>query len=231
MGGMNNAQDLNMLASTGFVAKLVLLVLIVFSIQSWAIIFTKWLKLKRAVQENSKFLKIFWDCENIDEVMEKTENLHDSAIASVFRSGTKELRKIESQNSGSAENPVYFDNISRSLQKAGQVEVGLLERGVSWLATIASAAPFIGLFGTVWGIMTAFQNIGITGSANLGVVAPGISEALVTTAAGIAASIPALIAYNAIVNRIKSIASEIDFFANDYLNLLQRGILQKKVSS
>ena len=214
----------DLINDAGPMAKMVLLLLLSASVLCWAIIFTKWRFLRRAAQENTKFLNIFWHGKNIDEIFAKSEKFQSSPVAAVFKSGVKELKKINVAGDASAR-PETVDNIYRSLIRASNTEVSNLERHIGWLATTASAAPFVGLFGTVWGIMNAFQNIGATGAANLAVVAPGISEALITTATGIGAAIPAVIAYNHFAGLIKRHAVDMESFSQDFMNIVQRSVL------
>ncbi len=210
-----------LISQSGPMAKLVLLVLVAASVFSWGIILAKSRFLKRAMNENAEFLNIFWNSKSIDEIMAKCDRFNLSPIAKVFKGGVKELRRFtEKESRGLGSEAV--DNIGRALMRSSNSEVGHLEKHVGWLATTASATPFIGLFGTVWGIMNSFQNIGASGSANLAVVAPGISEALITTAAGIAAAVPAVIAYNHITSQIKRMAIDMDCFTHDMLNIVQR---------
>ena len=213
----------DLISSAGPVAKFVLLLLLVASIFCWTVIFTKWRTLRRAQAENAGFLGVFWHGKSIDEIFAKIDKFPGSPVASVFRSGVRELKRLSSGEE-TAMGMEGVDNVHRALSRASNSEIALLERHVSWLATIASAAPFVGLFGTVWGIMSSFQNIGATGSANLAVVAPGISEALITTATGIAAAVPAVIAYNHFVGQIRRVAVDMDCFAQDFLNIVQRSV-------
>ncbi|MBL7714846.1 MAG: protein TolQ [Bdellovibrionales bacterium] len=215
---------LDLISQSGPVAKLVLLILVFASVVSWAIILFKWRIMKTAAAENVQFLNLFWNGKSIEEIYNKADRYPRSPIANVFRSGVKELRKLTSADGrGLDESGVH--NVGRSLSRASASEVASLEKHVAWLATTASASPFIGLFGTVWGIMNSFQGIGSTGSANLAVVAPGISEALITTATGIAAAIPAVIAYNHFGQQIRRVAVDMDCFAQDFLNIVQRSMM------
>jgi len=216
---------LDLILQAGLMAKFVMLLLLSASVLSWAIIVMKWRSIKYATQENVRFLNVFWHGKNVDEVFAKCDKYARSPIASVFRSGFKELKRL---SDGKNLEPECVENINRALMRASNVEVTVLEKYIGWLATTASAAPFIGLFGTVWGIMAAFQNIGATGAANLAVVAPGISEALITTAAGIGAAIPAVVAYNYFASRIKRLAADIDCFTHDFLNIVQRSLIGGK---
>ena len=203
---------LDLISQAGWVAKFVLLVLLGASTVCWAIIATKWKTLNQSLTQNEKFLLVFWNGKNIDEVINQSEKYSNSPVANVFRYGVKELRRLGNQEAYAVSNPEKVDNIYRALVRAASSEISILEKHVGWLATTASAAPFVGLFGTVWGIMNAFQNIGASGTANLAIVAPGISEALITTATGIAAAIPAVIAYNHFVGQIKKVAVDMECF-------------------
>lgn len=216
----------DLLWQAGPMAKFVLLLLLSASVFSWGIIISKWRTYQKAFSENTKFLNVFWHSKNVDDVFGKCEKYSYSPIAATFKSGYKELRRVTEENKGvDAE---CIDNINRALMRASNAEISLLEKHVSWLATTASAAPFVGLFGTVWGIMNAFQNIGATGAANLAIVAPGISEALITTAAGIGAAIPAVIAYNHFAGHVKRLAADMDCFGHDFLNIISRSAMGGK---
>jgi biopolymer transport protein TolQ len=215
---------MDLIAQSGPVAKLVLLALLAASVLCWAVIIAKWRAMKVASSQNEKFLNAFWHGKNIDEVVTKSEKYPASPVASVFRSGVKELRKLAEPGS-TAVGAEKVENIQRALTRATASEIAQLERYVGWLATTASAAPFVGLFGTVWGIMNSFQSIGASGAANLAIVAPGISEALVTTATGIGAAIPAVIAYNYFVGQIKRVAVDMECFQQDFINIIQRSAL------
>jgi biopolymer transport protein TolQ len=181
----------------------------------------KWRILKRALEENDIFTKTFWASKSIDAIMAQCDQFTHSPVASLFQSGVKELKKnpISDQPGASSER---IDNIHRSLIRSTSAEISQLEKHIHWLATTASAAPYVGLFGTVWGIINSFQSIGFTGTASLAVVAPGISEALITTAAGIGAAIPAVVAYNYFVGKVKKIAIDMDCFSQDFMNIVQR---------
>ncbi len=161
----------------------------------------------------------------MEEVVSRSEELTQSPVSAVFHHGIRELRMISGAESSGLSSADKFDNIQRALIRASTQEVTNLEKNLGWLATTASAAPFVGLFGTVWGIMNAFQNIGASGAANLAVVAPGISEALITTATGIGAAIPAVVAYNYFTGQIRRIAVEMECFNQDFMNIIQRNFL------
>lgn len=214
---MNSFVDL--ILHAGIIGKIIVAFLAFVSMFSWSIIFSKWVAIRRAKEKDAKFIDAFWHSKSIEDIFADMDRFEGSPIAGVFRAGVKELRKNTQASVPISET---ISNIQRTLFRASTAEIALLETNVSWLATTASASPFIGLFGTVWGIMHSFQSIGLTGSANLAVVAPGIGEALITTAIGIGTAIPAVIAYNHFAGRIKSEATEMDCFTQDFLNIISR---------
>ncbi len=211
------------LESTGLVARIVLAILLFFSVFSWTIIFQKIRSFKRALVDSHEFLRVFRQSKKLSDIRSSCTLLKDSPLPEVFLSG---YREIENQATVS-ENPGKtvirsFESVRRSLQIASTAELSRLEQRLSWLATTAATSPFIGLFGTVWGIMDAFHGLGTGGAASLSSVAPGISEALITTAAGLFAAIPALIAYNQFLQRLKEFGSMLDDFALEFLNMTER---------
>jgi biopolymer transport protein TolQ len=218
---MLQAGVLQLITQAGPVVQGTLVLLVLSSVVSWAIIFAKSRYFKRALRENSTFLEQFWGAKSLEEIYSKTDK-SNAPVANVFKSGFKELQKLS--QGGQTGLATDVDNIQRALMRASTSEVSVLEKYVPWLATTASAAPFVGLFGTVWGIMGAFQGIGASGSANLAVVAPHIAEALIATAIGLAAAIPAVVAYNHFVNQMKKVVNEMDCFSQDFLNIVQRGM-------
>jgi biopolymer transport protein TolQ len=217
-----------LVAQSGPVAKAVLVLLIVFSLISWAIIIYKGLVLHRAYTQSQTFLQVFRKSSKFSEVSSVCPQLKASPLVGVFQAGYLEVNQQVRGGSGAsasaAAKPVMrsLESLSRSLARAATVEATRLERRVSFLATTASVSPFIGLFGTVVGIMNAFADIGRMGSANLAVVAPGISEALITTAAGLGAAIPAAVFFNYYNSRIKVLVSMMDDFALEFLNIVER---------
>lgn len=217
----------DLVLNAGPMGKLILLLLLGVSIFCWTIIIAKWRSMKIVNEANAKFTQFFWQSKSMDEIFMNIDQYAGSPIAGVFRSGMKELRKLPG-TLDPATAGLEVENVSRSLTRASNDEVAILEKNVTWLATTASSAPFIGLFGTVWGIMASFQQIGSSGSANLAVVAPGISEALIATAAGIGAAIPAAIFYNYFLNQIKRVALDIDGFNQDFLNIVRRSQIQNR---
>jgi biopolymer transport protein TolQ len=220
----------DLILAAGPMGQLILVVLIGMSLACWSIVFAKLKFLKRAQKDDEKFLAFFWQSKSMEEIILKMDQFDVSPIANVFRSGIKELRKLSGPNNETLKE-IELENITRALSRASTHEVAELEKWVPWLATTASSAPFIGLFGTVWGIMNSFQEIGAKGSASLAVVAPGISEALIATAFGIGAAIPAAISYNYFLNRIRRASIEMDGFSQDFLNIVQRSALQAKRAS
>lgn len=212
-----------LLTNTGPVARVVLLMLLAFSILSWAIIFQKYRTFRAAQRESLEFLKVFRQSKKLSEIRAFCRTLKESPLPEVFQSG---YREIESQATMS-ENPGKarirsLEAVRRALQMGASTELGRLERWLVWLATTGAVTPFVGLFGTVWGIIDAFHGLATAGTASLHSVAPGIAEALITTAAGLFAAIPAVIAYNIFLQRIKEFATQMDDFALEFLNMTER---------
>lgn len=234
-GGNPGGSVIDMVLGAGTVVKLVLILLVLLSIVCWAIIFMKHRLFKKASKESLGFINLFWNSKSLGTVFRESKKMQDSHLAEIFRVGYMELGRLtKSTDREKAENPndlevqmVWLDNMERALRSAVNGEVQRLEKSLSFLATTGNAAPFIGLFGTVWGIMVAFQGIGLKGSATLAVVAPGISEALIATAAGLAAAIPAVIAYNHFTNKVRNLETEMTNFANDFLNIVKRDFVRR----
>ncbi|MBI1944921.1 MAG: protein TolQ [Deltaproteobacteria bacterium] len=215
------------LTHSGPTAFAVLLLLVAFSVVSWGIILVKYLAIRQASKSSVEFLELFWQSKRLDEIFQKTEQLGTSPIAQVFRAGYQELVKVKQreQKEREAVDKMVFggpENVERALRRAATTEMTELERLVPFLATVGSTSPFIGLFGTVIGIMKSFSEIGAKGSANLATVAPGIAEALIATAAGLLAAIPAVIAYNFFTSRMKVLGVEMDNFSSDFMNIVRR---------
>ena len=226
----------DMIMHAGPMGQMVMLTLLIFSLASWSIIFMKTRMFKKAVRETDNFLEAFWSSKTLNDANDAAEEHPLSPEASVFQAGFSELQKINkirNREEGSSGNEplemqlATMDNLKRAIRKAESQEISDLGKSLPFLATTGSAAPFIGLFGTVWGIMASFHDIGMRGSASLAVVAPGISEALVATAAGLAAAIPAVIAYNFFANQLGEIESEMQNFSTDFLNLVERDLLSR----
>jgi biopolymer transport protein TolQ len=220
------------ITSANIVVQLVLLILVAMSVICWAIIIGKRKQLLSMNNANRPFEDAFWKANSLDDIFEGLKNHPDSNLANVFRAGYLELRKIADSNLAEKrddETPPLLtgiDNLQRALNKSIDNEINLMENRLSMLATTGSTGPFIGLFGTVWGIMSAFQKIGATGMASLAVVAPGISEALIATAIGLFAAIPATVAYNYYVTEIKKHELLLNNFAADFLNIAKRNFFR-----
>lgn len=218
--------------SAGLVVKLTLMILIGMSVISWAIMAQKRAQFRTLERVNAPFEEKFWKASSLEEVFENLAEYPESNLASVFRLGYLELRKIAESglakegSEGGAPLLSGIDNLQRAMRKAIDIEISKLESRLTFLATVGSVGPFVGLFGTVWGIMSSFQRIGTTGSANLAVVAPGIAEALIATGIGLAAAIPASIAYNYFVGRVKKQEMDLNNFAMDFLNLAKRNFFR-----
>jgi len=225
-----------MIWHAGPMVKFVMLLLLSFSLGSWTIILMKYRMYKRARSESESFLESFWKSRNLAEANRSAQELGAAPIAELFRIGYMELQKLGRAKTGkdSAEEATLetrlagMENLKRALKKAEGAEINRLGKSLSFLATTGSATPFIGLFGTVWGIMASFQKIGLRGSASLAVVAPGISEALVATAAGLAVAIPAVVFYNFFNNQLTDFESEMRGFSSDFLNLIERDLLARR---
>ncbi|MEJ2641530.1 MAG: MotA/TolQ/ExbB proton channel family protein [Desulfosarcinaceae bacterium] len=232
---------IKMISGAGMMVQFVLLMLLFFSVTSWAIIIVKFRYLRKAFKESDQFIDYFWKSRDLAGAFAKAKLLQGSPIARVFRIGYLELKKI-SQSPGSREHEDVeaagataganrltgfgsSTNVKRALRRAINSETTRMVQMVPFLATTGNTTPFIGLFGTVWGIMNSFHGIGLRGSASLAVVAPGISEALIATAAGLAVAIPAVIAFNYFMQKIRFIESELNSFSADFLNILERDIL------
>ncbi len=215
-----------MVLNSGYVAKVVLVILLLMSIVCWGIILNKTFSFSKLHKENLEFRNQFEKITNLTQLHTIAMKMENSPLAVVYAAGYIELQKsIKQDDKGKKErvlSGVSYRSIERELQKAATDEVIRLERKVNFLATTGNTAPFIGLFGTVWGVMDAFRIIGVKGSASISGVAPGISEALIATASGLVAAVPAVIAYNTIVNKISRYEKEIDTFIMDFLILVEK---------
>ncbi len=239
LGGNFSGSLFDMVIHAGFIVQLVLLLLLLFSVISWAIILMKFFAIRKIDRENSLFLSLYMKSTKLSEIFPEAKRFKHSGLAEVFRSGYTELAKLTKAvrgNPSGKDTPeaggqgveiAGIDNVERAMNRACGSETNKLEAALGFLATTGSASPFIGLFGTVWGIMDTFKGIGARGSATLAVVAPGISEALIATAAGLAAAIPAVIFYNYYLNRVKNMTLEMDNFASELLNIVERYYVKK----
>jgi biopolymer transport protein TolQ len=205
----------DLVGETGAVAKVVLLILLAFSVVSWAIILAKWSVLRRARIQSGRFQRAFRKAQRLQDVATVADQFRPSPLVGVFESGFEELKR----QGGAVRSPLA---IQRAMQIAASEEMTRFERNLPWLAITGAVTPFVGLFGTVWGSIDAFHGLGTSGAATLRAVAPGISEALITTAAGLAAAIPAVIAYNLIGSSIRQFAARGDDFALEMLNAVER---------
>ena len=222
---------IDLVLRSGPAAKIVLLILLVFSVVSWGIILHKLWYLRRVQKQTATFLDIFRRSSKFSDVQAVCRTFDESPLVGIFQAGYAELNTQlqaggpgHEQSRSHAGRPILksLASVDRALLRAAAVEVTKLERRLSMLATTASITPFIGLFGTVWGIMTSFQRIASVGSTNLGVVAPGIAEALIATAAGLFAAIPAVYFYNHFVAEVKDLTAVMDDFALEFLNIAER---------
>ncbi len=209
------------------VAKFVLLILALFSVVSWGVTLYKLWTFRRAARQSATFLDVFRKSNRFSEVQAVCKSLGDSPLVGIFQAGYAELNAQLRQAGaveGAGPRPVLrsLQALDRALLRATALEVGKLEDRVPFLATTASITPFIGLFGTVWGIINAFDSIGQTASTSLAVVAPGIAEALIATAAGLFAAIPAVYFYNRLAQQVKVFATEMDDFSLEFLNIAER---------
>ncbi len=213
--------------------KLVLLVLLMMSLVCWFIIGAKLFRLGRATSQSNRFLDIFWEsgrgqawsAERLEAIYSQLASVSTSPLAKVFHAGYVELARVLGTAGARGAGAAELTNVERALRRASINEVTVLETMVPFLATTGSTAPFVGLFGTVWGIMNSFIEIGGQKSASLDVVAPGIAEALIATAIGLVAAIPAVMAYNYFLRRIHVLQTEMDAFQSDYLNIVRRHFL------
>ena len=208
----------DLVESSGPLPKAVMAILLIFSLLSWSIIFSKWAVFRQARAANRSFLRAFRKSAALEAVAMVSEQYRRSPLVVVFDFGYNEVAR-QMKSRGSVTNPLALE---RTLQLGLSEEITRLERNMSLLATTATVSPFIGLFGTVWGIIDAFQQLSTAGAASLRAVAPGISEALITTALGLAAAIPAAIFYNVFGSAIKEFGNRMEDFILEFLNLMER---------
>lgn len=226
-----NTSGMDALAQASPVVQLTLLILVVLSIFCWAIGYNKFMTFKKIKESDELFVNKFWKVNSLDTLYEDIDQYQDSSIARVFKAAYLEMKKISESplmTKTDGDKPVLsgLDNLERVLNKATENETSRLESRLTVLATTGSTGPFIGLFGTVWGIMGSFHKIGQTGSASLAVVAPGISEALIATAIGLAAAIPAVVLYNNFISKIRKQEIALNNFSADFLNIVKRNFFQ-----
>lgn len=218
-------QLLNGLLHAGIVVQTLLLSMVALSVWNWFIILKKKKQFEEVAKGNEEFLNAFWNASNLQQINTQADKFGESPIARLFHSGYQEIERVVSSQQ---ENLMLngMENLERSLRKTHDQEVARMESQLSVLATTGSTAPFIGLLGTVIGIMNSFQDIAQSGSASLAVVAPGISEALFATAVGLFAAIPAVVAYNFLINKIKKFENQLNGFNSDFLNIARRNFFK-----
>ena len=212
----------NIISQTGLVARVVLVLLFIFSLFSWAIIYSKWQRFKKLQVEGEAFLRAFHKAHRLADMSVVGENFRSSPLKEIFDAGYREVSGQVGNPGGRLLNPKA---VERALQIASSQQLSRLERNLSWLATTGAVAPFIGLFGTVWGIMNAFMGLGAAGAASLRAVGPGIAEALVATAAGLFVAIPAVIAFNQFLSKLREMGNLMDNFSLEFLNVAERSNL------
>ncbi|HTC36650.1 MAG TPA: MotA/TolQ/ExbB proton channel family protein [Bryobacteraceae bacterium] len=221
VGGLFLQLDIwDLVQSSGPLPKAVLVILVLFSLYSWAVILSKWASFRSARSSNRRFLRAFRKAPALDTIAAASEQFNRSPLVVVFDFGYGEVSR-QMKSRGSVTNPL---SLERTLQLGMSEEITRLERNMSVLATTAGVSPFIGLLGTVWGIIDAFQQLSTAGAASLRAVAPGISEALITTAMGLFAAIPAYIAYNIFSSSIKEFGARMEDFQLEFLNLTERSL-------
>ncbi len=221
---MTELNAFKLILQAGPVVKFVMLILIAMSIVSWGIIFLKVRTIRKSLALNKQFLDLFYEPNSPDLLLKSARLLVASPVAQLYLQGTNELKKNNTNMTGLNVSNRIIDNLERSLSREMTLQIEKLESRLPFLATTGSGAPFIGLFGTVWGIMNSFLSIGAKGATSLAVVAPGISEALIATAIGLFAAIPAVVGYNYCQSKIKSISRHMTSFANDFINITKRSL-------
>jgi biopolymer transport protein TolQ len=232
LGGPGTMGVADLLLGTGPVVQVVLWTLVLFSVVSWGIIIYKLNQISHARRESERFISLFWESKNLAAIHNGSVGLIRSPVAQVFRAGYQELlqltrakRQAVGAESGFSTDLGGVENVTRAMRRQANVEITKLEKGITFLATTGSTSPFIGLFGTVWGIMTAFIGLSAAHSSNIQAVAPGIAEALITTAIGLVAAIPAQMFYNYFIARVRELAIEMENFTSEFLNIAERHFL------
>ncbi len=229
--GVLDSNLVGLISKSGWMAKIVLVILLLFSIVSWGIIFFKYRVLKSAISGSNKFRTVFRKSTSLSEVSKKVEHYKGSPLANIFHETYQGLTAIAKPKADdtytSDERSQIIKRAERVLRSSIQDEASYLERYLVFLATTGNITPFVGLFGTVLGIISAFQQIGLQGTASIASVAPGIAEALIATAAGLAAAIPAVIAYNYFLNKIRQVSIDMDSFATEFLSYVEEGLKRR----
>ncbi len=229
--GILDSNLVGLISKSGWMAKAVLLILLLSSIISWGIIFFKYRVIRHAVSESTKFRSVFRKSTSLSEVSKKAEHYKGSPLANIFHEAyqglTSVVRPKADDTYTSDERSQIIKRAERVLRSSIQDEASYLERYLVFLATTGNIMPFVGLFGTVLGIISSFQQIGLSGSASIAAVAPGIAEALIATAAGLAAAIPAVVAYNYFLNKIRQVSIDMDSFATEFLSYVEEGLKRR----
>jgi biopolymer transport protein TolQ len=229
---MGSQHDLTaIILGSSLIVQAVLLLLVAFSVGSLAVIFYKFRQIRAARSQTERFLEIFWEAKNLAAIHGSSSNLKESPVAHVFRAGYQELLRLTRSKKGSGDEAETtdlggVDNVERAMRRAMNQEITRLERALTFLATTASTAPFVGLFGTVWGVMNAFLGLTSAGSSSIQAVAPGIAEALIATAVGLAAAIPAVVAFNHFARQIRVLTADMENFGHEFLNIAERHFIK-----
>ncbi len=222
---------INVILSSGPIVQFVLLILVLMSILCWAIIILKARIFKKVKKENVEFDMLFSEIQSLAQAESRARRMKSCPMAQVFLTAYDDYLRLQQDvkfEGARLNRSAWLDVLTRSISKGIKQEIQDLETALPLLATTGNAAPFIGLFGTVWGIMKSFHNIGLKGSASLATVAPGISEALIATAVGLAAAIPAVIAYNLFMSTTNEIEQDLNSFGTDFLNMVERELLRRE---
>jgi len=228
-----HASVIDMVVNSGQVAKFVLALLFLFSVLAWGIMIAKMLTYRTVRNDSNRFMNIFMKNKSLDEILQASKGMRDCPVVRVFLAGYAEFEsefRVASAGEATADSRFFLekiDGIARAMERATAQEITRLERFLFFLATAGSTSPFIGLFGTVWGIMESFRAVGVSGAANIAIVAPGIAEALIATAAGLITAIPAVIGYNYFSHRAKVYATEMDNFTLDFLSLIEKNFVKR----
>ena len=224
---MNLTQDLDiwtLIVNASIVVKAVMLLLLAVSFMSWMFIFQKWFSIRRSVRQTGQFEREFWGGKDLNALYQGAVNNRHSigSLERIFEAGFREFAKLRGQKSAQTEASDMVDGARRAMRATFQREMDFLERHLSFLASTGSVSPYVGLFGTVWGIMHAFRSLANVQQATLAQVAPGIAEALVATAIGLFAAIPAVVAYNRYSHDIDRLATRFESFMEEFSNILHR---------
>jgi len=230
-GGAGRDDLLTMVTGSGPVVQGVLYLLVFFSVASWGVILYKARQIRAARRTSDRFIEGFWETKNLTTIHAASQEMGQSPVAQVFRAGYQELVRLTRAKRQAEDAQLSTElggvaNVERAMRRAATQQLTELERALTFLATTASATPFIGLFGTVWGIMHAFLGLSATQSSTIQAVAPGIAEALIATATGLFAAIPAVVAYNSFARQIRVLSAEMDNFAFEFLNIAERHFLK-----